>query len=215
MKKYLLIILTLLSLSACSQTKSETTKPKQFLSDDALEFDLVGEIKKINWIVIDSTTAGNNSEYCKGYFKGTIDSIKLLYNKDFKLIQSDLVRWSIKTYDKNADGKVVFKNENILLDKFSDIAADDLSQTSYRSLIKENKLIEAFGLHQLFYNQYGDVKEAQVLNKEYPKGENSTEKIEYKYKYDKIGNWIERTIITGTQKERFVTQTDIRKIEYQ
>ncbi len=215
MKKYLIIILALLSLSACSQTKSETNKPKQFLSDDALEFDLVGKIKKIDWIVIDSTVAGNNGENYRGYFKGTIDSIKLLYDKDFKLIQSDLVSWSIKTYDKNADGKIVFKNENVLLHSFSDISAKDLSQTSYRNLIKENKLINTLGLHQLFYNKYGDVKEAQVLDKEYSKKEKMTEKIEYKYKYDKIGNWIERIIITGPENDRFVTQTDIRKIEYQ
>lgn len=215
MKKYLIIIVTLLSLSACSQIKSETDKPKQFLSDDALEFDLVGRIKKIDWIVIDSTVAGNNGEYYKGYFQGTIDSIKLLYDKDLKLIQSDLISRSIKTYDKGADGKIVFKNESVLLDKYSDITAEDLSQTSYRKLIKDNKLVDSLGLHQLFFNKYGDVKEAQVLDKKFFKEKKMTEKIEYKYKYDRIGNWIERVIITGPEKDRFITQTDIRKIEYQ
>lgn len=215
MKKQLLLILILIHLVACSQTKSETDNPKQFLSEDALEFDLVGKIKNIEWIVIDSTIAGNNGEYYKGYFKGTIDSIKLEYDKDIKLIRSDLVSRSIKTYDKNADGKIVFKNENVLLDKFSDITADDFHQPSYKSLIKENKLVDTLGLHQLFYNKYGDIKEAQVLDKEFFKSKKMTERIEYNYKYDNVGNWIERVIISGAENERNVTQTDIRKIEYQ
>lgn len=215
MKRYFIIILTLLSLSSCSQTKSETDKTKHFLSDDALEFDLVGKIKNVEWIVIDSTVAGNDGEFYKGYYKGTIDSIKLLYDTDLKLLQSDLVRRSIKTYEKNENSKIVFKMENILLDKYSDLSAEDLSQTSYRKLIKDNKLIGKIGLHQLFYNEFGDVKEAQTLDKEFVKRNKSTEKIEYKYKYDKIGNWIERVIITGPENNRFITQTDIRKIEYQ
>lgn len=215
MKRYFIIILTLLSVSSSSQTKSETDKTKHFLSDDALEFDLVGKIKNVEWIVIDSTVAGNDGEFYKGYYKGTIDSIKLLYDTDLKLLQSDLVHRSIKTYEKNENSKIVFKMENILLDKYSDLSAEDLSQTSYRKLIKDNKLIGKIGLHQLFYNEFGDVKEVQTLDKEFVKRNKSTEKIEYKYKYDKIGNWIERVIITGPENNRFITQTDIRKIEYQ
>lgn len=215
MTRYLIIILTLLSLSACSQTKSETDKPKQFLSDDALEFDLVGKIKNIEWIVTDSTVAGNNGEYYKGYYKGTIDSIRLVYDKDLKLVQSALVSRSIKTYDKNVNGKIVFKNENLLLDKYSDITAEDISQLSYRKLIKNNKLVDSLGFHKLFYNKHGDIKEAQVLDKEFFKRKKMTEKIEYKYKYDEIGNWIERIIITGPENERSVSAPEIRKIEYQ
>lgn len=215
MKKHIIIILIFPFFLYCSQTKSETNKPKQFLSEDALEFDLIGRIKKIDWIVIDSTLLGNDGEYYKGYYKGTLDSVKLLYNKEFKLVQADLVTRSLKTYSESSDGTIVFKNENVLLHIYTNISFGTLSQTSYKSLIKENKLIDTLFVHQLFYNKNGDIKEAQVLDKEYFKKEKMTEKIEYQYEYDRTGNWVKRTKISGPENDRYVGQTDIRKIEYQ
>lgn len=215
MKKCLIIILSFLCLSACSQTKSETDKPKHFLSDDALEFDLIDKIKKVDWIVIDSTIAGNDGENYKGYYKGTIDSVKLLYDKKFKLIQSDLVSRSIQTYAEDGNGKIVFKNEKLLLDTFSNIKYEDINNFTYRMLIKNNKLVDSLWIHRIYYNKNGDIKEAQVLDKEFYHRKKMTEKIEFKYKYDEKGNWIERTTISGPENERSVTQIDIRKIEYQ
>ncbi len=215
MKRYLLIILAFSTLSACSQTKSETNKPKHFLSDDALEFDLIGKIKKVDWLVIDSTMGGNDGEIYKGYYKGTIDSVKLLYDKNLHLIQSDWASRSIQTYDKDINGKIVFKNEKVLLFKFSNIKYRDFNAPTYRMLIKDNKLVDSLGMHRLYYNKHGDIKEGQVLDKEFFHGKKMTEKIEYKYKYDEKGNWIERTIISGPENERFVSQIATRKIEYQ
>lgn len=213
MKKCIIIILAIPYFLSCSKTISETNKPKQFLSEDALEFDLIGRIKKIDWIVINSNLTGNDGEYYKGYFKGTLDSVKLLYNKDFKLIQSDLVTRSLRTFSENSDGTIVFKNENVILHNYTNSSFVNLSQTSYKSLIKENKLIDTLFIHQLFYNKYGDVKEAQVLDQEYFKKVKMTGKIEYEY--DKTGNWVKRITFIGSKNDRCVNQTDIRKIEYQ
>ncbi|MEO5909437.1 MAG: hypothetical protein ABIP95_01050 [Pelobium sp.] len=215
MKKYLLIIAVSLSLSSCSQTKSETNTPKHFLSDDALEFDLVGKIKKIDWVKIDSTMGGNDGGIYKGYYKGKVDSVKLLYDNKFRLVQSDWVSRSLQTYHEDINGKTVFKNEKVLLDTFSNIKYKDINSLTYRMLIKDNKLVDSLWIHRIYYNKNGDIKEAQVLDKAFFHKKKMTEKIEYKYKYDENGNWIERTIISGAENERFLSQKEVRKIEYQ
>ena len=213
--KLSLIILFLLAFTGCAKIKSDTNIPKQFLSDDALEFDLIGKIKNVEWIIVDSTSMGNDAELYKGYYKGTVDTLKLEYDRNFKLIRADLMSRSMRTYDKNAGGKIVFKNENVLLYRYTEVKNQDLSQSNYRMLIKDHKLVNSLWLHRLYYNEHGDVKEAHVLDQAMAKKHQETEKIEYFYSYDERGNWIERRIISGPRKERFNSQTDYRNIQYQ
>ncbi len=215
MKLYFIILPILLALTSCAQIKSDTDIPKQFLSDDALEFDLIGKVKSVEWIVVDSTVMGNNGNFYKGYFKGTIDTLMLEYDRNFKLTRTDLVSRSMRTYSKNAEGKVVYKNESVLLDRYDDVDNDALAQSNYRNLIKDHKLVDSLWLHRMYYNEHADVKEAHVLDRARAKKYRETEKIEYYYNYDDRGNWIERRIVTGAPKERYVSQTDYRKIEYQ
>lgn len=206
MAKYILIITLLISSHNIAQTSSDTNIPKKFLTEDTKGFDLVGKVKNVTWISIDSITTGNT--YSGEYYKGTIDTISLEFNKKIKLKNSKRNQFSIKTYNKNFE----YKNENITLESFNNLDYSDIPGNNYRKLIdEEGNLSNTYLIFDTFYNNNGDIKEMSYDTED----KEQTTKIIYKYKYDEIGNWIIKTSIAidGYGKSR-TNKTSYRTIEY-